>query len=132
MGTLLPLNPFFLCHVPGHSHQPHVHHVMWIRAAGTDEAKGFFGFLLFFYPPSTAPRLVFSCGFDIYVNISVNISAGAQSVPRRCCLAPAWAGDAHGQQAQPFTLLSLQIGLGQRGPGRDRTSAASASLWGEG
>lgn len=82
--------------------------------------------------PSTAPRLVFSCDFDTYVNISVNTSAGAHSIPRGCCLAPARAGDAHGQQEQPFTLLSLQLGLGQKGPGRDRTAAASASLWGEG
>lgn len=33
------------------SKQPHVCEVMWISAAGADEAKGFFGFLLFSSPP---------------------------------------------------------------------------------
>lgn len=47
--------------------QPHECEVMRIVAAGADEAKGFFGFLLFSLPPlapSTVPRLFFSCGFD--------------------------------------------------------------------
>lgn len=39
----------------------HVHEVLRVRAAGTDEAKGFFGFLLFFSPPALHPGC-FSAG----------------------------------------------------------------------
>lgn len=57
--------PLFFSRVPGSSQlgcelpwllqRSHVRKALRIRAAGTDEAKGFFGFLLFFSPPALHP-----------------------------------------------------------------------------
>lgn len=64
--------PLFFSRVPSSSwlgcelawllQRSHVHEVLWVCAAGTDEAKGFFfGFLLFFSPPALHPGC-FSAG----------------------------------------------------------------------
>lgn len=65
--------PLFFSRVPSSSwlgcelawllQRSHVHEVLWVCAAGTDEAKGFFWLSPVFLSPSTAPRLFFSWGF---------------------------------------------------------------------